>query len=100
MRYSPERFHAVEHGLGSGIRELVDDAAVGQEPGVVGVAGGDRVVGDHDHCLAQLVDRLADEGEDLGAGAESRLPVGSSAKIDLRPAGQCPGHRDPLLLAA
>ena len=31
---------------------------------------------------------------------ESRLPVGLSAKTDLRSRGQRPGHGDPLLLAA
>ena len=34
----PEALHAVEDGLGGGVLELVDDAAVGEEDDAVGVA--------------------------------------------------------------
>ena len=83
-----------------GSLHLVDDAAVGEEHDPVGVAGGDRVVGDHDDRLAELVDGLAHERRISAPALESRLPVGSSAKMISRPAGQRPGHGDPLLLAA
>ena len=58
------------------------DHAVGEEHHTVGVRRRDRVVGDHHDGLAEVAHRLAHEA----AGSrrptlESRLPVGSSAKI-------------------
>src|SRR5262245_29043137 len=67
MTSAPEALHAVEHLVGARVRHLVDDAAVGEERDAVGVAGGARVVGHHDDGLAQVVDRVAQEGEELGA---------------------------------
>src|SRR2546422_1856469 len=58
----------VEDGAGGRALEGVDEAAVGQEQGGVGVAGGHGVVGDHDHRLAELGDGPAEEAEDLGPG--------------------------------
>ena len=67
---------------------------------MVGVAGGDGVVGDHDDGLAELVHGPAQEPRISVPLRESRLPVGSSAKTTLGPADERPGHGDPLLLAA
>ena len=67
---------------------------------VVGVTGGDRVVGDHDDRLAQLVDRPAHEAEDLGARARVEVAGGLVGEDDVGLAGQGPGHGHALLLAA
>ena len=83
-----------------GSLDLVDDAAVGEEDDPVGVAGRARVVGDHDDGLAQLPHGPAHEVEDLGAGAAVEVAGGLVGEDDLRPPGQGPGHRHPLLLAA
>ena len=66
----------------------------------VGVRGGDRVVGDHHDGLAELVDGLAHEVEDLGAGLRVEVAGRLVGEDDVGPAGQGPGHGDPLLLAA
>lgn len=55
--------HEVENGVGRRLEHLVDDVPVGQEQDPVGVAGGGRVVGDHDDRLAELLDGLAQEAE-------------------------------------
>ena len=80
--------------------ELVDDATVGEEHRAVGVGRGDRVVGDHHDRLAELAHGLAHEGEDLGAGAGVEVAGGLVGEDDLRPAGECPGDGDALLLTA
>ena len=49
-----EALHAVEDAVGGRVEHLVDDPAVGEEHGAVGVRGGDRVVGDHHDRLAEL----------------------------------------------
>src|SRR5690242_3960157 len=56
-----ERLHAVEHGLGSGRLEAVDDATVREEQHGVGIGRGDRVVGDHHDGLALVADGGAQE---------------------------------------
>ena len=98
--YSPKLLHAVEHPVGRRCGHLVDDAAVGEEDDAVGVAGRDGVVGDHHDGLAELAHGLAHEGEDLGARAGVEVAGRLVGEDDLRPAGQGPGHGDPLLLAA
>ena len=61
---------------------LVDDPAVGEEDDAVGVGGGGGVVGDHDDGLAERRRRLSRRNASTSAPArESRLPVGSSAKM-------------------
>src|SRR6185295_17387960 len=54
---------------------VMDDAPVAEDDDAVGDRRGMRVVRDHHDRLVELVDRLAQQAEDL----ESRLPVGSSA---------------------
>src|SRR6187200_785505 len=79
---------------------VVDDPAVLQGDQPVGVGGGDGIVGDHHHGLAELVDRLAQQGEHVGA----RLRVEVAGRLvgeDNRGfRDQGAGDRDPLLLAA
>src|SRR3954452_11961242 len=67
MELGAQALHLVEHGVGVGCEELVDDRAVGEEHHPVGVSRGDGVVRDHHDGLAELVDRLAHEGQDLRA---------------------------------
>ena len=74
---------------------LVDDAVrpsglrssstipVGEEDDAVRVAGGDRVVGDHHDRLAEVVDGLAHELEDLGARLRVEVPGGLVGEDDL-----------------
>src|SRR5262245_26292959 len=66
---APQPLDPVQHPFGGGTADRVHDAAVGQEQGLVGVAGGDRVVGDHHDGLLQLIHRAAQELEQLRAGA-------------------------------
>src|SRR5437660_2364412 len=93
-----ERLEPVEDALRRRALHLVDDVPVGQEHRGIGVAGGGRVVGDHDDGLAEIVDRLAQEAEQLrprpGVEVAGRL-VGEDG---LGPGGQGPRHRHPLLL--
>ena len=63
-------------------------------------AGRDRVVGHHHDGLPELVDGAAQQREHLGAGAGVEVAGGLVGEDDRRPAGQRPGHRDPLLLTA
>ena len=64
--------------------EVADDVAVGEEQHAVGDRRGVRVVGDHHRGLAERVDRVAQQREDLAAGRSSPgCPVGSSANITL-----------------
>ena len=62
--------------------------------------GGAGVVGDHDDRLAELVDRPAHEGQDLGARPAVEVAGGLVGEDDRRAAGERPGHGDPLLLPA
>ena len=52
--------------------EVADDVAVGEEQHAVGDRRGVRVVRDHHGRLAERVDRVAQQREDLAAGAWSR----------------------------
>ncbi len=78
----------------------LDDAAVDQEDDPVGVGCGTGVVGDHDDGLAQVVDGLAHEVEDLAARRGVEVAGGLVGEDDVGPAGQGPGDGDPLLLTA
>src|SRR5690606_26387196 len=61
-----ELLHAVEHPLGGRVGHLVGDAPVDEEDDAIAVPGGHGVVGDHHDRLAELVDGVAQEAEDLG----------------------------------
>ena len=66
--------------VGSGSSSTI--CAVGEEDDPVGVRGGVRVVGDHDDGLAELARRESRRKPSTSAPErESRLPVGSSAKM-------------------
>src|SRR5580700_5229770 len=52
----PQRPDALEHRVGRGLRQLVDDVAVRQEDDPVGVGRPVRIVGDHDDRLPELRD--------------------------------------------
>src|SRR6478609_2306148 len=65
MGLGAQALHLVEHRVGIGCEQLVDDRSVGEEHHPVGIARGDGVVRDHHDGLAELVDGLAHEGEDL-----------------------------------
>ena len=95
-----ESTHVVEHGIGGRIGQLVGDATIGEEDHAVGVAGGDRVVGDHDDGLAELANGVPHEREDLRAGGAVEVAGGLVGEDDLWPAGQRTGDGDALLLAA
>src|SRR5262245_3644123 len=96
----PQVLDPVEDRRRRRLVELIDDPAVGEEQRPVRVRGRARVVGDHDDGLAHLVDRTAQEAEDLAAGARVDVAGGLVGEHDPGPAGQGPGHGDPLLLAA
>ena len=58
-RLLPEVLEPVEDALRGRLEHLVDDLAVGEEHDPVGVARGDRVVGDHHDRLVEVVDGAA-----------------------------------------
>src|SRR5215472_3944069 len=92
--------HPVQDGLRGGPVEPAGDPPVGEEDDPVGVAGGRRVVGDHDDRLAELAHAPAEQVQDLRTGARVEVAGGLVGEDDLRPAGQGPRDRDPLLLPA
>ena len=57
-------------------------------------------MGHHDDRLAELAHRLAQERQHLGARARVEVAGGLVGEDDLRLAGERPGRRHPLLLAA
>ena len=64
------------------------------------MGGGDRVVGDHDHRLAELVDRLAQQAQDVGARLRVEVAGRLVGEDDGRFGDQGAGDGDALLLAA
>src|SRR5689334_10478963 len=90
----------VQHALGGGVAQLVDDPAVGEEDDAIRVRGGVRVVRDHHDGLPEVPDRVAQEPEHLGAGARVEVAGRLVGEDDVRPRDQGAGARDPLLLAA
>src|SRR5690242_10006450 len=93
-----QALHLVEHRVGVRRLELVDDGAVGEEHDAVGVSRCDRVVGDHHDGLAEVVDRLAHEGEDLRTRARVEVAGGLVGEDDRRLAQQRTADGDALLL--
>ena len=95
-----ERLHVIEDRFRRGLLHPVHDAPVGQEQHPVGLAGGRRLVGDHDDRLAELVRRPAHEREQLGRRLGVELAGGLVGEDDVGAGGQRPRRGDPLLLAA
>src|SRR5262249_28547953 len=60
--------HQLDHVVGGARGAVLNELAVAERDQAVGVGGGDGVVGDHDHRLAELVNSLAHQREDIGAG--------------------------------
>jgi hypothetical protein len=67
---------------------------------MIGEASRVRFVGHHHHRLSEVVDRLAQEGEQLGAGLRVQRTGRLVGEHDLRSRRQGAGRGDPLLLAA
>src|SRR5215217_5790120 len=95
-----QRLHPVEDLLRGGFDHLVDDPAVRQEDDPVGIRRRRRIVRDHDDRLVVLLHRVAQEGQQLGAGARIEVAGRLVGEDDLGPAHQGPGGGDPLLLSA
>jgi hypothetical protein len=57
-------------------------------------------VGHHDHRLAQALDDVADQGEDLATGVGVQRAGRLVGEEDIRACDERPGDRDALLLAA
>src|SRR3954453_12711642 len=95
-----DRLHEVEDVLGGVRLAVVDDAPVGEHEEPVGVGGRRGVVRDHDDRLAELVDRPAQELEELGRELRVQVAgrlVGEHAR---RLGPQRAPHSYALLLAA
>ena len=92
--------HLLENAFAVGLAHLAHDPAVAEEHDPVGVRGRDRVVGDHHDRLPELVDGAAEQPEHLGAGLRVEVAGRLVGEHDRRPAGEGPGDRDALLLAA
>src|SRR6476646_5189917 len=90
----------LDHVVGRAGGGVADDLPVLQRDQPVGVGGGDRVVGDHHHRLAELVDRLAQQLHDVGAGLGVEVAGRLVGEDDGRFADQGAGDGDALLLAA
>ena len=73
---------------------------VGEVEHAVGDRGGARLVRDHHDRLAELLDRVAQELEDLGAGRRVEVAGGLVGEHDVRLGDERSGDRDALLLAA
>src|SRR5215475_5499967 len=92
--------HPVQHGLRGRPVEPVGDPPVGEEHHPVGVAGGHRVVGDHDDGLAELAHAAAEQVQDFRTGPGVEVAGGLVGEDDLWPSGQGARDGDPLLLPA
>ena len=64
----PQLPQRVEHGLRGRLAQFAGQLAVGEHHDAVGVRRRERIVGHHDHRLAELPDRPAQEPEHLGPG--------------------------------
>ena len=80
--------------------ELPDDAAVGEVEDAVGDRRRARLVGDHHDRLPELLDRVPEQLEDLGAGLRVEVARRLVREDDVRPRDERPRDRDALLLAA
>ena len=89
-----------DHGVRRSTRHVAHDLAVGQEQDPIGDGRGSSIVRDHHRRLAELVDRVAHEGEDLAAGRRVEVAGRLVGEDHGRPGDECAGDRDPLLLAA
>ena len=79
---------------------VVDDGAVAQHHHPVGGGRGARVVRDHDHGLAELVDRAAQQPEHLGGGLGVEVAGRLVGEDHGGARDQRAGDGDALLLAA
>src|SRR5215472_6297157 len=92
--------HPVQDGLRGRPVKPASDPPVGEEDDPVGVAGGHRVVGDHDDRLAELAHAPAEQVQDLRTGPGVEVAGRLVGEDDLRSADQRPRDGDPLLLPA
>ena len=83
-----------------GRAEVADDVAVGEEQHAVGDRRGVRVVGDHHGRLAERVDRVAQQREDLAAGRRVEVAGRLVGEHHAGPRDERAGDGDALLLAA
>src|SRR5690242_4483874 len=90
----------LDHLVGGAGSRVADDFPVLEGDQPVGVGGGDRVVGDHHHRLIELVDRLAQQAHDVGAGLRVEVAGRLVGEDHGRLADEGAGDGDPLLLPA
>ena len=83
-----------------GAMQLAREPAVGHEHDAVGVGGGARVVGDHHERAPAAVDGVAQQRQDLAAGAQVERAGRLVGEQQLGLADQRAGDRHALLLAA
>src|SRR5688572_11469653 len=67
IRLATDLLHAVDDLVDGRLRHVVHDLAVGEEHDAVGVGGSVGVVRHHHDRLAEIVDRVAHELQDVGA---------------------------------
>src|ERR1700761_8812599 len=79
---SGERLHGVDDLGLAGAAHLADDPPVGEEQDPVGDRGGAGIVRDHHDRLADRVDRVAQEREDLVAGGGVQVAGGLVGEQD------------------
>jgi hypothetical protein len=93
-------FHQLDHVVRRAGRAVLDELAVAERDQAVGVGGGDGVVGDHDHRLAELVYRAPQQLEHVGAGPGVEVAGRLVGEDDGRFGDEGTGDGDALLLAA
>src|SRR5262245_306592 len=97
---SGHRLHQVEHARGVAAVAVVDDLAVVEHDEAAGHRGGHRLVRDHDHRLAELVDGAAQQAEHLLGGVRVQIAGRLVGEQHGRPVHERAGDGDALLLAA
>lgn len=62
-----DRRHLFEHFFAGRFTQFGHNLAVGQIDNSIGVAGGDRIVGDHDDRLVELINAATQKAQHFGA---------------------------------
>src|SRR5690242_11809369 len=96
----PQRPHPLQDRVGGGLAELAHHGPVGQEDDPVRVGGAPGVVGHHHDRLAQVGDRLPEEGQHAGRGIGVEVARGLVGEDKVRLVNQRPGACYALLLTA
>src|SRR5215471_16649958 len=96
----PQRPHPLQDRVGGRLVQLAHHGPVGQEDDPVRVGGAPRVVRHHHDRLAEVGDRLPEEGQHAGRGVGVEVAGGLVGEDEVRLVDQRPGTGDALRLTA